>query len=51
MQPERLEEVDDEDVGNKTITQPVEGAQRASSPDLEGVYHELAEKEVDPKRG
>jgi hypothetical protein len=50
MQHERLEE-DDEDVGDKTITQPVEGVQRAPSPDLVGVQHELAEKEVDPKRG
>jgi hypothetical protein len=51
MQHERLEEHDDDDVGDKTITQPVEGTQRASSPDLVGVHHELAEKEVDPKRG
>ena len=51
MQHDRHEEDDDEDVGNKTITQPVEGTQRAPSPDLVGVHHELAEKEADPKRG
>lgn len=50
MQPERLEEEDD-DVGDKTVTQPVEGMQIAPSAEAVDAHHALAEKEVDPKRG
>jgi hypothetical protein len=50
MQHERLEEVED-DVGDETITQPVEGMQIAPSAEAVDAHHALAEKEVDPKRG